>query len=333
MGSDGSRWRGGAVDYKSSFHAVLATVRPLMKGTRNLGEFTAGLIDMGLVPRGTVDGEKTALEMRKSATWKGYANGSDQLPTVLASELAGRWDQFRFASNVSQAYEESALNDLADRLHDLDESINKGNVTEGLGQLFYKVFTEAAGETAAVTEPLTLADKADRSGVPYIDEKTNRLRLGDRSVALPQKHPTPDTVQSAELGYVSALLAAYCEDKARTGVEVQLDDIPSRLVQHFQEQRKAFYRAEWVRETSWNCIHDGRPLFDEFLETMHAGVSDTNLRQYPNGLERLLATLAQAAAVQLDGVRLDQIIDLIDVWSRKGSCHELVARKRLGWVD
>ena len=221
------------MDYKSSFHAVLATVRPLMKGTRNLGEFTAGLIDMGLVPRGTVDGEKTALEMRKSATWKGYANGSDQLPTVLASELAGRWDQFRFASNVSQAYEESALNDLADRLHDLDESINKGNVTEGLGQLFYKVFTEAAGETAAVTEPLTLADKADRSGVPYIDEKTNRLRLGDRSVALPQKHPTPDTVQSAELGYVSALLAAYCEDKARTGVEVQLDDIPSRLVQHF----------------------------------------------------------------------------------------------------
>ena len=254
---------------------------------------------MGLVPRGTVDGEKTALEMRKSATWKGYANGSDQLPTVLASELAGRWDQFRFASNVSQAYEESALNDLADRLHDLDESINKGNVTEGLGQLFYKVFTEAAGETAAVTEPLTLADKADRSGVPYIDEKMNRLGLGDRSVALPQKHPTPVTVQPAEL----------------------------------QEQRKAFYRAEWVRETSWNCIHDGRPLFDDFLETMHAGVSDTNLRQYPNGLERLFATLAQAAAVQLDGVRLDQIIDLIDVWSRKGSCHELVARKRLGWVN
>ena len=206
------------MDYKSSFHAVLATVRPLMKGTRNLGEFTAGLIDMGLVPRGTVYGEKTALEMRKSATWKGYANGSDQLPTVLASELAGRWDQFRFASNVSQAYEESALNDLADRLHDLDESINKGNVTEGLGQLFYKVFTEAAGETAAVTEPLTLADKADRSGIPYIDEKTNRLRLGDRSVALPPKHPTPDTVQPAELGYVSALLAACCQDKARTGV-------------------------------------------------------------------------------------------------------------------
>ena len=46
------------MDYKSSFHAVLATVRPLMKGTRNLGEFTAGLIDMGLVPRGTVYGEE-----------------------------------------------------------------------------------------------------------------------------------------------------------------------------------------------------------------------------------------------------------------------------------
>lgn len=322
------------MEYKSDFHAVLTTVRPLMKGTRNLGEFTAGLIDMGLVPSDGDGGEKTALELRASATWKGYANGSSQLPESLASELAGRWDQYRFAEQVSEVYEETALNDLANRLHALDPSINKGNVAEGLGTLFYKVFTEAAGEQDDVgSEPLSLAGRAEQGGIPYIDEKTNRLRLGDLSVVLPPKQPAPDVVQPSELVYVSALLAAYCEDKARAGVEVQPSDIPLRLVAYFQEQRKAFYRAEWVRETSWNCIHDGRPLFDEFLEAMHAGVSDTNLRQYPNGLERLLATLAQAVSVQLDGVRLDQIIDLIDVWSRKGSCHELVARDRLGWVD
>jgi hypothetical protein len=73
-------------------------------------------------------------------------------------------------------------------------------------------------------------------------------------------------------------------------------------------------------------------MFDDFLDSMHAGVTDTNLRTYPNGVERLLATLAQAVQVQLDRQRLDQIITLIDVWSRKGSCHELAARGRLLWV-
>lgn len=125
----------------------------------------------------------------KSATWQGYANRSAQVPTVLASELAGRWDQFRFAGNVSQAYEESAFNDLADRLHELDQSINKDNVTEGLGQLFYKVFTEAAGEIAAVPEPLTLTDKADRSVIPYIDEKTNRVDRQSTRYQRPSRDP------------------------------------------------------------------------------------------------------------------------------------------------
>ncbi|MDK8585749.1 hypothetical protein QP904_04590 [Corynebacterium kefirresidentii] len=111
--------------YKSSFHAILVTVRPLMKGTRNLGQFTADLIDMGLVPFDGDNGEKTALDIRSRATWKGYTTEAYQLPESLASEQAGRWDQYRFATNASQVYEESAFNDLAYRLRDLGQTIQQ----------------------------------------------------------------------------------------------------------------------------------------------------------------------------------------------------------------
>lgn len=52
---------------------------------------------------------------------------------------------------------------------------------------------------------------------------------------------------------------------------------------------------------------------------MYTGVSDTQLRAYSSDVERLLATLEQATQVQLDRIPLAQVVDLIDVWVRKGS--------------
>lgn len=317
------------MESKSDFQVVITTIRPLMKGTSSLGQFTAELIDMGLNST-----EKSALELRKEGTWKGFANGSSSLPAPLGSELAKRWDEYRFGENVKGAYEEPTLNDLAVQLNVLDSSINKGNVAEGLGRLFYRVFTKAAGaDKKPDFTQQTWEDVADRDNVPYIDRKKNLLHLGDETLGLPPKKATPDTVQDQELGYVKALLSAYCEEKERSGNKVTVDDIPKQLASHFQDQRKAFYQAEWVRETSWNCIDGGRSLFEEFLDGMYAGITDTNMRHYNSGLDRLLATLSQSVKVQFDGHQLDRIIALIDVWSRKGACHELVARDRMGWVN
>ena len=317
------------MESKSDFQVVMTTIRHLMKGTSSLGQFTAELIDMGLKPTG-----KSALELRKEGSWKGYANGSTLLPARVGSELAKRWDEYRFGENVKGAYEEPALNDLAYQLHALDSSINKGNVAERLGRLFYRIFTKAAGadKKPSFTQQ-TWEDVADRDNVPYIDREKNLLCLGDEKLGLPPKKAIPDKVQDQELGYVKALLLAYCEEQDRSDTSATVDDIPEQFASHFQDQRKAFYRAEWVRETSWNCVNDGRSLFEEFLDGMYAGITDTNMRQYNSGLERLLATLSQSVTVQFDGHQLDRIIALIDVWSRKGACHELVARKRMRWVN
>lgn len=319
---------------KNNFTGLIALLRPMMKGTRSLGEFTAFIIDLGLVPAPETGDERTAIELRAVSTWKGYANGSYPIKPDFAGELAGRWDEEEFSSNLLEWYQEPVLNELADRLHLIDPRINKGNVGRGLGALIREVFVSIRDASPSPLEaPLNLPTPTPQSSAPYIDEKTNRLRLGDQSLGLPPKKNVPEHIQPGELIYVAALLHAYCEGLTTSNPEPVIDDIPPRWSAHFQDQRKAFYSAEWVREASWSCIHDGKAMFDDFLDSMHAGVTDTNLRTYSNGVERLLATLAQSVHVQLDRQRLDQIIDLIDVWSRKGSCHELVTRGRLSWVN
>lgn len=318
----------------TDFQVVVAAMRPLMKGTKKLGLFAASIIDKGLIPADGPDGEKTALELRAEATWKGFANGSSHLSPNLASELVGRWDEAEFAGNLMADYEEPALNDLATRLHEIAPTINKGNVGEELGKLFYAIFRAAAdGESAAALPQLSASVQSRQPASPYIDEKTNKLRLVDHAIGLPPKKEVPEEIQPEELTYVGALVRAYCEDRIREGHPAAVDDIPRQWSSHFQDQRKAFYCAEWVKETSWNCLEDGAPVFDEFLETMHTGVIDTNLRNYTSGTERLLATLEQSVTVDLHSAKLSQIRDLIDVWSRKGSCHELAAQERLGWTD
>lgn len=319
---------------KSDFCAVMTAVRPLMQGTRDLGLFTANLIDMGLKPDETADGDGMALSLRAKASWKGYANGSANLSKTVASELVSRWDSFRFAENLLAAHEEPALNALAGKLHVLDGSINRGDVGQGLGVLLFKIFEAAAGASPSNSGLTVSITSASGPGVePYIDAASQRLRLGDLSIGLPRKKSVPAQVQDVEVGYVTALVNAYCEDRFRAGEQLTLDDIPEHLSTHFHEQRKAFYSAEWVRETSWSCIDNGKAVFDEFLEAIYVGVCDMVLRSYPSARERLLATLAQSTQVQLDRLRLNQIIDLIDGWSRKGSCHELVAQQRIKWVD
>lgn len=316
------------------FSQVIAVVRPLMKGTRNLGVFTAGLVDMGMQAGRDPNDERSALQLRSVASWKGYANGSSPLPSNLASEIASRWDEVTFGGNVTENYGETALISLATNLHQLDPSINKGNCAEGLGRLLYNTFLEISGaQTAALPSEKQEVQRIEHSGHPYFDSKTNRIRLGEYSTAAAARCEVPDEVQDKELAYITPLLEAYCEQQFKDGIPVTVTDIPDRLARHFQDQRKAFYSAEWLRETSWNCFHDGQAVFEIWLDNMYAGVSDTQLRAYSSAVERLLATLEQATQVQLDRIPLAQVVDLIDVWVRKGSCHELAAQQKLRWTD
>ncbi len=166
------------------FRRVVDAVRPLMKGTRNLGVFTARLIDMGMQAARDPRDERSALQLRSAASWKGYANGSSSLPSNLASEIASRWDEVTFGGNVTENYGETALISLATNLRQLDPSINKGNCAEGLGRLLYNTFLELSGaQTPAPPSEEQEVQRIEHSGHPYFDSKTNRIRLGEYSTA------------------------------------------------------------------------------------------------------------------------------------------------------
>lgn len=319
---------------ETDFSRLISRLRPLMKGTRDLGEFTMNLIDMGLKTADSDQEERSAASIRKKSTWKSYANGTSPLSRMVASELAGRWDSYRFESNCLKTYEEGAFNDLALSLHQGNPKINKGNVVREVGNSLYEIFREAAGqEKDAFADPINPVEKAVSTGTPYYDAKKNRIWLGDDSVRASGKTRVPKDIQTEELIYVKALTRAYCENSSIDGREVQVADIPDRYQSHFQDQRKAFFAAEWLKETSWNCFTDDRPLFDEFLDEIYEGVSDTNLDEYSSQVKRLLATLSQSARVQLNSITLNHIEGLIDIRCRKGACHELVNDSRLSWEE
>ena len=319
---------------ETPFKQLISLLRPLMKGSRSLGEFTAQLVDMGLNPSAADGKEKSALGIRRRSTWKSYANGSLALSKTVASELAGRWDHFRFAKNMIDAYDEDALNNLAASLHEFDSRINKSNVAEGIGTLLYEIFAAAAEHPVAdAAKRLTPIRRAEVTGAPYYDHKRNRLYLGDDSVRAPDRAgEPPEEIRPEELVYVNALLHAYCEHCDLHGGSPGILDIPERDRKHFIMQRRAFFDAEWLKDTSWNCFtDDGELLFQRFLEEIYQGVYETNIDDYPSQRKRLFATLTQAVNTRLNEIALDQVAGLIDALCRKGACHELVNQHQLSW--
>ncbi|PLS27301.1 ABC-three component system protein [Bifidobacterium parmae] len=322
-----------------SFKQIMDKLRPSLQGQQNLGMFTAQLIDMGLMDSGDDDQGQTALDIVKASTWRMYANGTRKMSRKVACELVGRWDQFQFAERVKEAYGEDVLIDLATALRPFDTRIGKGNVARMLAALLYRVFATISGFKDQVSSlesspehPSPVLRKVESTGALYYDEATNRIHLGDDFRSAAEKADAiPADIQQNELVYVKALIHAYCEKSDLHGREPETSDIPDKYKDHFVEQRKAFFSAEWLKETSWDCTDQGEPAFRQFLEEIRQGVREVNLDDYPTQVKRMFMTLTQSTNVQLNGIALNRIEGLIDIWCRKGACHELVSEGLLGW--
>ena len=319
----------------SKLKSLIGTLKSVMQGDRNTGIFFATLIDCGL--RNSAN-SRSALEFRKSSTWKSYANGSKPMSKSTASELVSRWDIELFSENLQETLSEDALNALAEKLHAQYPYINKGNVSVQLGELFFEIFAEVAGKELHNEDSYDVKNASSlyetpqlKNSIPYIDIKTSKIRLSDYALNLPPRQDLPDDIEHKELPYVKALIHAYCEKIKTDDESLTQDDIPQRYKAHLSEQRKAFFSTEWVKETSWNLVEDGKTAYDNFLDVIYQGVIDVILEDHPSEVHRLLETLKQSTSIQLDSLKLAQIQGLIDPLSRKGACHELINQERISW--
>ena len=109
--------------------------------------------------------------------------------------------------------------DLVPALKQVDPLVNKMNVGYRLGEILYNIFKQAAGYVdAAVPDALTAAiNTIDRNGSPYIDYKTNKLRLGDDGRTIEEAAFTGHgcAVSQASADMMADLITGESVDEAR----------------------------------------------------------------------------------------------------------------------
>lgn len=148
---------------------------------------------------------------------------------------------------------------------------------------------------------------------------------------LPQR-PAPEAVPSEvaanEMVYVEKLRKAY-----ETSIRAALPDIEAisrnrRLTRHFENQRRAFYSAEGLREFSKNTVPPG--TFEALQQDMEDGLQPTLAAQHETSFQRLNQTLAQAVAMPLTAHALVSVSTNAD---KSGICHQLANDDRIDWED
>ncbi len=185
------------------------------------------------------------------------------------------------------------------------------------------------------TEPQKQLELGNIIKLGVIDFRDGVMYYPGGAIKLPPVLQVTEQVTNQESPYVTALCEAYADSLERNTMSVE--DIPSlsrRYGQHFTDQRKAYYAAEYVRESVRDVFADGECQFDELEDEAYAGISETYWDDYKNGFERLNAVLRQAASTQLNKSSLYRVSHLVGVIEMKGLCHIMVNDKRIrSWVN
>lgn len=168
-----------------------------------------------------------------------------------------------------------------------------------------------------------------------IDEHLNTIygsiRFGTRIPTLPTPLSPNSEINSEEMEYVSALLAAYSEELGMTIDTPKALEAYDHFFTHFNRQRKDYYSAEtirrFVRDTLTSSIQ-----FDVLKDEIYNGIIDVHEQDYSTGYKRLVADLQQAAITNTSKSLLDSKLHCIGNCERKGVCHMLVNDRRIEWV-
>ena len=135
----------------------------------------------------------------------------------------------------------------------------------------------------------------------------------------------PPQVQASETNYVRALLDAY-EHRLGSTLASPSDLTHQDLGEHLARSRQEFYSAESLRTFSRDNVPHG--TFESLLDDVHNGVVDVEQAKHPDAVERVLAVVKHAKALQLTSNALIKVTKPAD---RGGMCHQLANDRRLRW--
>lgn len=145
--------------------------------------------------------------------------------------------------------------------------------------------------------------------------------------ARPSPGAPPVVPAASESRYIRQLLDAYGDHLGNPLHDMSALVAHNMLEKDFRRQRERFYYAEALRNFSRDTVPEG--TFDDLQDEVYHGVVDVTDATYPNGYERMKATVTQASSVALTANPLASVTKSQD---RQGICHQLANEDRLKWV-
>lgn len=184
----------------------------------------------------------------------------------------------------------------------------------------------------AVPQPNDLS-KIDMDIVaPQLDDEDAReIQMFEelsRKLEKPKADAPPREIAPKEVKYVKQCLMAYASAEHVPCIDREdLETIPkySGYLRHFDRQRKDFYNADKIRESSKDILKlNEKEGFDLVKGEIFDSIVDLwEMTEGKNGYRRMQEVLSSAASVPLSGHTKRRLLDWIDASEKKGICHIL----------
>lgn len=153
------------------------------------------------------------------------------------------------------------------------------------------------------------------------------VRFGGGLPPRPIHDPPPDQPQHHESRYIRQLLDAYGEHAGAEFADLTALGTNDALTGNFRRQRERFYHAEALRNFARDTVPEG--TFAQLQDEIYHGVVDVCESSHPNGYDRMMAAVTQAASIASTSNPLSPATNTQD---RQGICHQLANDDRLKWV-
>lgn len=156
------------------------------------------------------------------------------------------------------------------------------------------------------------------------------VRFGGGLGPRPEPGIPPENTVSMEQRYVRQLLSAYAQSIGddQQSPNLSLLDKNDSIKKNFRRQRERFYHAESLRSFSRDTVPQG--VFEALQEDIFHGVVDMCEAPHACDMDRLNATMSQAANITVDASPLSSVTHSRD---KQGICHQLVNDSRLSWSE
>lgn len=154
------------------------------------------------------------------------------------------------------------------------------------------------------------------------------VRFGGGLRPRPSPQAPPTEPAAHESRYIRQILDAYGDHLGSQVPDIAALAFQKPLQEDFSRQRERFYSAEALRNFSRDTVPEG--TFDALQEEVFQGVIDICTGSHASGLERMRATLSQAAHVNSTS---NPLAPATRVQDRQGICHQLANEDRLRWMS